>query len=175
MNNFWSNFQSYLGMRIPVEIIHILEINGYDNTLAMCEITDQEICAIERNSTLVVGEKTVPIFKSSNYYSKWNFSDPFSFLPGHRKLIRELGKKAAQYKIYMDARKENDVVFSDLSFIMQEMLKAAKQNKNLAPTSHRYSEALQWFSTYIYILSGKAAYEVLSNNLPLPQASTVCK
>lgn len=57
---------------------------------------------------------------------------------------------------------------------MKELINSMKLNQNLPPNGRRYSETLQSFATYIYMLSGKAAYEVLCRNLPLPQACTIC-
>lgn len=171
MNEFWPKFQTYVGKCIPCEIIQILIQNGYDNTLAMREITDDEISIIER----AVGKKYEPVLETSRYYSEWNSSEPFMFLPGHRKLIKELGKEVAKFMAYVDTREKADIHFPDAPSILKEMIKSLKQNKNVSKSHRRYSEALQWFSAYIFILSGKAAYEILCSNLPMPQAPTVCE
>lgn len=62
-----------------------------------------------------------------------------------------------------------------VSFIMKEMLRNAIQNSNKNAKNRRYSEKVQDFATYVYMLCGKYCYEVLSSNMPLPQADTVRK
>lgn len=57
---------------------------------------------------------------------------------------------------------------------MKELINSLKQNENVPLNGCRYTEALQSFATYIYMLSGKAAYKVLCSNLPLPQACSIC-
>lgn len=71
--------------------------------------------------------------------------------------------------------KPDNSSLSNSSVIMREMIENLKKNQNVPPKGRRYSEILQWSATYVFILSGKAAYEVLCKNLPLPQADTVCK
>lgn len=140
---------------IPSEIIEILSSAGYDNSMSLTDISNDDINAIEI------------------FWRKESRTEEFSFLPGQTKFIKELGKKIVQYE-QMDY-KRNQFALSNASLIMREMFNNLKQNQNVAPTGRRYSEILQWFGTYIFMLSGKAAYEVLCSNLPLPQAATVCK
>lgn len=108
-----------------------------------------------------------------SYYS--DRSEPFCFLPGHRKLIIQIGKKMNDFEQFEKSHRKNACNFSNASFIMKELINSFRQNENVPPKSHRYSEALQSFATYIYMLSGKAAYEVLCSNLPIPQACTICE
>lgn len=58
------------------------------------------------------------------------------------------------------------------TFILKELVRSARQNSNLPPTRYRYSEEIQWFSTYVFLLCGRSAYEFLSYNLPIPSVST---
>lgn len=153
-NNFFSNFQSFLkesqGETIPNEIIKVLVDNGFDNILAMTEINQDDIPDIEKCADTVL-------------------------LPGNKKYIIALGKKAKQYESYLAEKQKSELDLSAATLIMKELLKTATQNANVPPTRHRYSEIIQWFSTYIYLLSGRAAYEFLSCNLPLPSVPTICE
>lgn len=136
---------------IPNEIIEILTESGFDNILAMAEIDQADIAGIE------------------------SFSGK-SILPGHKKFIVALGRQAKLYESSREKTKTKcEFDQSVLTFIMKELNKTAMQNANVAPTRYRYSEAIQWFSTYIFLLSGRAAYEFLCSNLPLPKVSTIRK
>lgn len=62
-----------------------------------------------------------------------------------------------------------------IPFLLKEFIASSMNNFKKMPNSRRYSQVIQDFSTYIYILCGRYCYEVISKNLPLPQASTVRK
>lgn len=145
---------------------------GYDNVFSLNGITDQEIDVIEDLVSRKPTEKLHDNLKKSSHYSD-HIHGSFSFLPGHRKLIKVFGNKAGEYEKFLTTDQRNESYPPNSSIIMKEMIDNLRKNENKAPTSFRYSETLQWFATYVFMLSGKAAYEVLSNNLPLPQASTI--
>lgn len=67
-NEFWPNFESFMGQKISIEIIDFLMAGGYANELALKEIDCDDIADME------------------NRLGK-------CLLPGHRKLIIALGKK----------------------------------------------------------------------------------
>lgn len=171
MTTFWNDFQTFVGVQIPYEIIEILTLNGYDSSLALDKIDDDEISVIESK---IAGSKWIEVFKKSKYYLNWDPVQKFSLKPGHRKLIKVLGQKVATFE-KEQASKSFMLDFSNASPIMKELLINLKVNENIAPNRRRYSEIVQWFSTYIFMLAGKAAYEVLCANLPIPQAATVCR
>lgn len=173
--NFWRDLQRFVGVHIPDEITQILNALGYDCSIAIDHIDDSEINIIEKN----VGVKWVEYFKNSVYYSSWDGQQAFSFLPGHRKLIKALGQNVTAFE---KAQKSESVFkdwledfFPNASHIMKELLKSLKENDNVAQHQRRYSETLQWFAVYVYMLAGKSAYEVLCSHLPIPQVSTICE
>lgn len=167
MNNFWDNLQNFIGYNIPNKIIEILTASGYDNAISLAEINVEEIKDIE----IYVNQQLPDVLKNWNAFSS---SDSFTFLPGHKKLLLKLAQKAAEYMRHKKTQK-NVIDLSNFTTIMKELINAMHENSKVCPTRHRYSETIRSFATYIYIISGKAAYEVLSNNLPLPQASTISK
>lgn len=61
------------------------------------------------------------------------------------------------------------------SAILRELISSALTNFNRDPKGRKYSEILFDFAIYMYILAGKASYEVMCGNLPLPQVTTICK
>lgn len=169
---FWIDFEKFVG-EIPNDTKEILTVCGYDNLIALSEIDDKEISVIENyvNQNGKIHPKIQQVLQRRDL-------EIFSFLPGHRKLLNTLAQKAKQ-KLSSEkesaSNKTSDCDLSNATFIMKELINSMRDNANIPVTGHRYSEAIQWFGTYIYMLSGKAAYEVLCNNLPLPKDSTICK
>lgn len=168
---FWINFEKFLGCEIPSTIVGILKKTGYECAASLVGMNEKEIRQIEKfvmNHKLDVLEGSV--------YAKSDFGQ-FEFLPGHRKLLLSLGKHAEKYELLSRkaAQFEKEMKFPCASFLMNELIKSMENNSNVTSKQHRYSEAIQNFAIYIYLISGKAAYEVLCSNLPLPQVPTICK
>lgn len=162
-------FWDILANDIPWEIVTILSHSGYDSIFSLYDIDEKEICIIEQS----MGKKFETLLEKSEIYSHWKSPEGFSFLPGHKKTIIQLGKRA---KLVNESKDNtNDTDMTEIPFILKEMMNCFKMNKNVAPTRRRYSEPLRHFSIYIFILCGKAGYDVLSHNLPLPDSSTICK
>lgn len=84
---FWQKFQSYAG-NIPNLLIDILSSAGYDCALSLAELDESDIKNIE---TFV--SKNENILKDSAYA----VDEIFEFLPGHRKLLLVLKKKAIEF------------------------------------------------------------------------------
>lgn len=165
--NFWDDFQLFLDEKIPRIVIDILISTGYDSAFSLADINSEQVDEIEQ----FANQKLKSMLNDSELYSR---SDVFSFLPGHRKLIIALGKQVQNYILFRkETTKEFDL--SHASTIMKELITSLDKNANVAPSRLRYSEIIQWFSIYIYIHSGRAAYEILSSNLPLPHVGTICK
>lgn len=57
---------------------------------------------------------------------------------------------------------------------MRELIKTAKNNAGKDFRQRRFSPSLQHFGMFLYMMCGKASYEIICNNIPLPQASTIC-
>lgn len=165
--SFWDDFQLFLGEKIPRIVIEILIAAGYDSAISIADMNSEQIDEIEK----FANQKLKSMLKDSELYSG---SDVFSFLPGHRKLVIALGKHVKKY-VSSKEEKPKDFDLSHASTIMKELITSMNENANVAPSRRRYSEIIQWFSIYIYIHSGRAAYEILSSNLPLPQVATICK
>lgn len=139
----------FIGETIPTQIIDFLSPGGFDNVLALSEIDIDDIAHMENQMKR-------------------------SLLQGEKKFIIALGKKAREYDESLSRTKNSsDFDLSSVTFILKELVKSAVQNANVPPNRNRYSEAIQWFSTYIFLLSGKAAYEFISSNMMLPSISTI--
>lgn len=139
----------YIEETISTQIIDFLSARGFDNVLALSEIDMDDIAHMENQMKR-------------------------SLLQGEKKIIIALEKKAREYdESLRKTEKSSDFDLSSVTFILKELVKSAMQNANVPPNRNRYSEAIQWFSTYIFLLSGKAAYEFISSNLMLPSISTI--
>lgn len=165
MNKFWIDFVKYVGFdhSIPDDIIKILNFCGYDNLISLSQIDLEEIKEIER----FINNGNLFILSDTKYVDL----NPFLFSPGHQKLLKKLAQISKNFELSKQCGNDK----TEVSFIMKELLDSAEFNMNIPKQQHRYTQAIQWFSTYIYMMSGKAAYEILRSNLPLPTESTIRK
>lgn len=62
-----------------------------------------------------------------------------------------------------------------IPFQLQQMIRTAIKNYDRDNNHNIYSTEIQHWATYLYMMCGKATYEVLCKNLPLPQVNTVRK
>lgn len=157
--------ENLIGYKIPEHIVKILISSGFDCEIALKELSLDCIKDIEQfvqcNRDLVSG---------TQYESVGNFR----FLPGHRSLILGLPKyveKLAENSI----QNRNQHQQLNLTVILHNLLETVRSNENKHPKSFRYSEIIRHFSTYIFLMCGRACYETLSANLPIPTAGTICK
>lgn len=157
---FWMSLENFLGCPLSEELKNILNNSGFDNELALSDITSETISDIEK-------------YESRNYDSA---TPKFSFLPGHRAVLMNIPKKITGFSAWKEKNRTSttDILESPkVSFIMKEMVKTALSNSDVDIKRRRYSESIKNFGIYLYIMCGKAAYEVISQNLPLPQPSTI--
>lgn len=164
MSEFWNDFQFVFGGNIPIVIITILKSAGYNSAISLEGMNEDEINVIEK-----FVQQNKHLVNSSEYCD----TNPFVFLPGHKKILVLLGEKAKNFK--PTKRKNDEFSLSEARLILKELIKSEMNNAHVPPTRNRYSDIIQWFSTYIYILSGKAAYEILCNNLAIPKVPSICK
>lgn len=61
------------------------------------------------------------------------------------------------------------------STFLTMLIKSEERRLNYKSGGCRYSNALKLFSTYLFIVGGRIAFETLSANLPLPSISTVLR
>lgn len=161
MDKIWNDFPG-------CECLKLILINsGYDNLASLncinCDSLTKLEDDIEKNRQIV---ENLTCDHKNIYLER----DTFQFLPGHRALLIEWCKN--QLKDHQDDLfNKNHPAFST---ILSEIIGSALNNYNKSANSHRYSEVLVDFSIYLYIMAGKACYETLSLNLPIPKAGTIC-
>lgn len=163
----FSELSEFLNETIPPDIVSILDRSGYDTKTALMALDDEAIDQLEQ----YIREN-----KSVLQNTSFQTGGIFKFKPGHRKLLLELPKRI-QNMIGNTDRKANEPGnvshSSKFSYILNMLINTAKVNSDKEPKGSRYHETIRYFATYIYIMCGKACYETLSANLPLPKAQTI--
>lgn len=144
--------------------MNILFDTGFESLHSIEAITKESIDEIEK----YVNENRSVILNTI-YENKLDFK----FLPGHRALLMNLPNKVQQF----NNKKNNSSKYdsSMFSFILKSLIETAESNANKDPRGNRFDEVIKHFSTYIYLLCGKACYDTLSANLPIPKSNTICK
>lgn len=147
--------------KIPNDIVKILNECAFDSELSFWAITPDTIDDIEQfvNEDLSVLENT-----SYEGVSK------FKLKPGHKSFILNLPNRLNYLK---EKKVDMPCKMSDFSQILRTFIETAEANFGKHPNGFRYDQINRYFSTFIYLMCGRACYESLSANLPIPQASTI--
>lgn len=148
-------------------MVRILESSGYNNNIAVKNLDEENLIGIERFVS-----KNLKHMLIKSVYSDMEM---FQFLPGHKTLLLSLPSYVEKYEQDHLRDASNNVDALPISFIMKELVKTAITNSKRDEKHRKFSEAIEQFATYIYMMCGKACYEILSKNLPFPQANTICK
>lgn len=174
----WEQFEAVVKM--PCSLKLILSMCGYDNELCLRTFVASDIKDIENYMNDTNSYREI----SDNIYRK---QKTFQILPGHQKMLLEAtkrfggttftpkcecGRSSARFR---DAENEASTVTKPTKYsaILQELINSADTNTGKPPEGRRYSDNLQNFSRFIYMLCGKLCYEFLSANLPLPAYSSI--
>lgn len=154
-------------------IKRILIATGFDNEASFGILKESVLNELYKS----VDENIIESFECQHkeiYKEMYRKQNQFNLLPGHKVQILQLATGQSKKQ---NAMKSDDDLFSInagfFSPIMREIVHSAKSNHNKHPNARRYSDLLTDFSMYNYIMAGKACYEVLSANLPMPKAGTL--
>lgn len=159
--------ESIIGEEIPEPIKFILTSAGYDSRLALKKITSERITEIEDYFNA-----NIENLSSGLVGSCYENVQPFKVLPGHRALIENLPQHLDEI---ISTEKPVSIQYTnDFTFILKKLIESAEKNSSREAKGCRYDKCLKYFCTYVYLMSGRACYETLSANLPLPKASTIC-
>lgn len=147
--------------KIPVDIVRILEACSFDTEDSLLSINEEILAEIEQYAN---EDRTV--LNNTSYEQVNNFK----FKPGHKVFIMNLPRRIRQ----LNEKKSNELA-KMLHFpqILKTFVETAQCNLGKHPNARRYNETNRFFSTFIYLMCGKACYETLSANLPIPQAQTI--
>lgn len=110
-----------------------------------------------------------------SHIKSYQSNQNFKFLPGHKLLLL----KVAQSPPRIDKNQTFEPRFASrfkhpgFSTLLQHLIETALNNFEKAAANNRYSDLVMDFAIYIYIMAGKACYEIIAANLPLPSAVTI--
>lgn len=188
--NMWLSFEEILGEKIPECIKQILSVCGYDNEISIENLQEQDLNQIEEYSNLASNRPMIRNMISSLTCCKsdiYKAQEKFQILLGHRAYILNLSNQinlkrknnlemlantTTTFELDFIERAQNEPA---IQLLLKELIASSVNNFGRTPNSRRYPDIIKDFSTYIYILCGRYCYEVLSKNLPIPQASSVRK
>lgn len=157
-DKIWNSFPS-------CECVKLVLINsGFDNTASLKLIDDTQLGRVEKyvNENRWIQDKIT--CKHAELYGR---ETEFQFFPGHRVVVLDwcmkLENKSEAFTI-------DNPAFSP---IIREMILHALSNYQKPSNLHRFSTILIDFAIYIYIAAGKASYDFLCANLPIPKTGTI--
>lgn len=153
-----------MGVELPKCVVDILKICGFTNRLLLENINSEAVDQIEQfcnqNRTLISEIMIGSIYENMQL---------FKFVPGHRLLILNLPKYCEENK-KANCGIPNEFLPSD-STIMRAIKENAAVNFDRAEAGKRYNDISKFYAIYLYLMGGKALYESICANLPLPKAA----
>lgn len=160
-----------LGEPFPPCLKTILYACGYDNISNISLLDEKKIFEIEEY-ICKFGRNTIDQLVCC-YSEQYKNQSTFKFLPGHNtELLRlPIHAKNVQQSCVNNKNKSN----VEFSTVLTELIKSAENIVDKEKNHANYSEIVRHFFTYIFLLSGKCAYETLRGNLPIPSVKTIRK
>lgn len=165
-DKLWNNFPGCKCLK------SVLINSGYDNIPSLMCVSDEQLTNLEKHveeNRWITDELTCSHAKSYGTLTK------FQFLPGHRVTLLDWCQNKLTCNEPDNETSKFTVDNAAFSPVLRELIAYALSNHQKPPNSHRFSQLLMDFSIYIYIMAGKACYEILCANLPLPKSGTVGK
>lgn len=165
----FTEVENVLNDIIPPDIKHILQECAFDTESSLKAIDDDVIADIERH---VNGDRE--IVKNTTYETVI----PFKFKPGHKIFLLQLPKQIEKVRKTKTEKPKEEFSLTQLkgfSYILKTFIETSQANSGKQPKGNRYNETNRYFSTYIYLMCGRACYETLSANLPIPSSNTIRK
>lgn len=163
----WQKLEEIIGESVPNCLKTFLSLCAYDTLASIQNISIESIQDIERHmSTCTDAVQLLDCCHSEIYKNQREFK----LLPGHRDFL-----------LSMSSYRKNDFTASQSpeqtsTFpVLQAMILTTNQNMQNNKHHAHYNELIRYFSTYVYLLAGRACYEFLRSNLGLPSTKTVCK
>lgn len=171
MSNVFSNFPGCECLKL------ILQESGYENESSLKCINENLLNELEKfvgkNRETLITKLTC---EHKNVYSNQTM---FKFLPGHFALLLNWCKnEVPHYSRSLSTESVINGLINDhpaFSNIHREIIVNALNNHAKTPNLHRFSDVLMDFSIYLFITAGRACYETIAANLPLPKAGTIRK
>lgn len=150
---------------------------GYDNTASLKCIIPDHLLEIDE----YVDQNRHVISSLNCAHSKiYEAQGKFRLLPGHRSYILkwiQTQNETTDITKHQSQVDKNLIRIDNPAFspIMMELIRSALENHSRSPNARRFSEMLMNFSIHVYIMAGRACYEMISANIPIPKATTICE
>lgn len=165
--NIFSSLESIIGEEIPKTVVYVLTETGFNSKIALKNIKSADVTQIESFVNSNFG-----IFSHALIGSHYENMQQFEFLPGHRTLIESFPQYIDQTRTEKPTSLLN-LNSNHFSTILKLIIETAETNASRELKGHRYDKNLKYFAAYIYLMCGRACYETLSANLPLPKYGTI--
>lgn len=155
-------------------IRHILFENGYDSLHSLRLLDETSLVSVENcvNEDRQRILQTIPQCVHSKTYLEQN---SFKFLIGHKIALLKWCKALDENEPQSSLSSTFSLHNSAFSPILRDMIIAALGNFDKPPNRRSYSSLLMDFGIYLYIMVGKASYEIIAANTPVPKAKTICE
>lgn len=161
--NIFHEFEKILNDSISEDIKKILLRSGFDSKLSILGLNTDVIRDVEQ-----FANEDRSVLEGTSYE---NMAE-FKFKPGHKLTILNLASEVKHW-IEKEPTNTQQNEMCEFSVVLKAFIDTATSNKDKQPNGFRYNEINQYFSTFIYLFCGKACYETLSANLPIPQTITI--
>lgn len=141
---------------------------GFDNGHSLKSINESTIKLVESH---VNQNRDILNKLDCRHKESYQQQKQFNFLPGHYVALTNNQNFVQACSSGQDATAMQDN--PAFSALLKALIASALNNFGREPSGYRYSQLVHEFSMYIYMLGGKANYEVISANLPLPKVVTI--
>lgn len=160
-----SELEKFFGDKFSEDLEYILKESGFENEQSLLGINMEIINDIEKYLN-----ENKSILQNTSFK---NVAD-FSFKPGQKAFLLALPNQIKQMR---ETKPDLKLLLklNDFSCIIKTFIQTIETNHGRHPKGFRYNDINRNFATYIYLLCGKACYQTLSANLPIPKAETICK
>lgn len=168
----WLKLEEIIRENVPKCVKTFLSACAYDTFLSIQNISCESIHEIERHiNTCPEVIQTLDCCHSDVYKNQSHFQ----LLPGHKDFILSMSKyNFGWFKKVGFSRTQNPEQNSTLPVVLQAMIQTTHNNAEICKHHAHYDDLIRYFSTYVFLLSGRSCYEFLRTNLNLPSTKTVC-
>lgn len=172
----WDKLEEIVGEALPICLKNILNLTAYDSINSLKCLNKEKICEIEQ----YVSEFGLSLLNELDccHSEKYKNKTSFKFLPGHRSILMSLAtyaQKISEVNIDQKVVKSTDQCDESYSIVLRELIKSAQINDKKSKHQANYSDIIKYFCSFVYLTAGRASYEILQRNLPIPSTKTICE
>lgn len=171
----WKLFENYISEEIPPCIKVVLGLCGFNTLISLSDITYSDITKIEECISENFSESITQLKCCYSEYYKSHIitHQNFKLLPGHAALLVILPQYIKEYR--QAYQKKVSDLNGRYSLFLNELIQTAEENRFKSSNQASYSDTVRYFAMYIFLLCGRACYDMLQSNLPIPSTPTIRK